>query len=133
MRASRIADFLVQEKLNLPCRNWKREDLESWIDWAIMHGHCGIAMHKGKLQGVGIGRPIGRIEDGGRYYAVDYQGPILWIDLVASVHPQGMKTVWQMALDRFGQRESVAFARFKDNVPKVHVYAWEKLKSKLSK
>ena len=131
MRAKEIADFLVRDELDLPCRFWKREELESWLEWCVWHGHCGLAMNKGQLVGVGIGRPIHHINDADRYYSVDYQGPLLWIDLVASTNPVGMKTVWQMALDRFGERQWVAFYRFKEQLKKAHVYDFERFKSKL--
>jgi hypothetical protein len=88
-------------------RKWPRSVILPWLEWHWKNGGVGIIHDKGKVLAVGVARCINSMAESGDAYAHDEKGVILWVDELASIHPEGLFFLLNQARTRFGPRLAV--------------------------
>lgn len=89
-----------------------REYLKRWLSWAMSEGFLLFIMDDDlnrNVAGIVMVRPLLNIQDCYDSYTFDQEGPILWIDLMVSVHPDSLMAAGFAVLSRFGMRQTLAF------------------------
>jgi len=124
-----IAAFVRRHWPN--CRHWPRERLIAWLDWYSRGGRLAIARDQNKIVGLGLARPLDRLEDRIDSYAHAENGPIIWVELAIAKHPRALPTLWRLMSQRYGVRQRVAFQRGKSHCERPHLYDFQKLNRRL--
>jgi hypothetical protein len=105
----RIISIAAFVKRRLPkFRHVQREALLAWVNWYWAHGYVGIVRHHGRIVSVGFCRPLVNVEDAEERWSHAEDGKIIWIDDVASRHPDGLLHLFRHTIQRFGPREAFA-------------------------
>jgi hypothetical protein len=107
-----------------PYRQWDRDIFDAWLGWHIHNGFVIRALDDDSTTvGVGIIRPVMKAEDASDHYEYDPEGSVLFIDLLICLHPAAMMAIGLGVLQRFGQRETVAWKRAPFFVTETHSFA----------
>lgn len=107
-----IAAFL---RRHLPALDhWPVETLVEWLRWHWSNGGVGVVRDHGRIVAVGVARCVHSVEQAEREtYAHDENGPLLWVDQLASTHRLGLPILLAQARLRFGPRKTVSGQVFK--------------------
>lgn len=89
-------------------RKMSRDALIAWVTWYWRHGYLGVVRAKGRIVGAAFVRPIETIDEAHTAYKFSETGQIIWVDEIASCHPQGIQYLFGHAIQRFGPRETFA-------------------------
>jgi hypothetical protein len=107
-----IAAFL---RRHLPAvDHWAPEVLLVWLEWHWRNGGVGVIRERGRIVAVGVARCVHfrkQAETSPYYHAED--GPLLWVDQLASTHRLGLPLLLAQARLRFGPRKTVSGHVFK--------------------
>jgi hypothetical protein len=104
------ARYLRQEYC--PARQWKLQELKSWLEWAIANGFLLRILDDDKhILGVAIARPIMNALDGHRPLMFDPEGTIIFMDMCVTTHPMAVFGLAALIRRRFGFREHVGWMR----------------------
>ncbi len=86
-------------------RNWPPLLLLSWLRWHWARGHVGIIRNGSTILAVGVARCVNSVAEAqADPYACDEEGAILWVDELATHHPDGLSLLLTQAQQRFGTR-----------------------------
>lgn len=106
-----VAAFL---KRRLPVmRHEPRAKLLSYVGWYWRDARIGVIRDGHKILAVALARGINDAAEAEQPYFHDERGRIVWIDHIASVHPDGVPLLLSQAMQRFGPREAFAGHVFK--------------------
>jgi hypothetical protein len=95
-----------------PARLWKPDVLWNWIAWHAVQGFALVLRDDdASILGLTLARPVMKPEDGLDSYAVDNEGPCIFLSLVISLHPMAPKGLTYAVVKRFGVRQTVAWQR----------------------
>lgn len=107
-----------------PYRKWDRDIFNGWLAWQIHNGFVIRALADDETTvGVGIVRPVMKAENADDHYEFDPEGSVLFIDLLICLHPAAMPAIGLGVLQRFGQRQTVAWKRAPFFVTETHSFA----------
>ena len=94
-----------------PAKDWGRDILRRWIDWAYSHGFTAAFKDENEtVVALGIARPVMDVEEA-RYFAdyYDDEGHTIFIDLAIAPTTRVFKGLGILMKRRFGVREKIAF------------------------
>lgn len=96
----------------LPLLKWPKRIAKEWLEWHASNGRASLLLDSGgNAEGLAVARCVDQIQDAANYYSHSETGSILWVDLLIGLR----RIVWpefcRMALNRFGVRRHVGFAR----------------------
>jgi hypothetical protein len=101
-----LAAFL---KRHLPgARRTSRVDLLKWLAWYWSDARVGIVRENGRIVAVALARCLAEPEQAADPYFHDEHGRIVWVQDIVSLHPQGVASLIQTLVRRFGKREALA-------------------------
>lgn len=105
-----LAEFILE---HVPFyQRWDRDIFDSWLTWHVGHGFVQKAIDfDGSIAGVIIVRTIMRPQDADDYYAFDPEGNVAFIDLAVATKPGALQAITIAGLQRYGQRDWVAWKR----------------------
>lgn len=107
-----------------PFRKRNRDSFDSWLAWNIHSGFVIRAIDDDETTvGVGIIRPVMKAEDAADPFEYDPEGSVLFIDLIVCLHPAAMIAIGMGVLQRFGERQTVAWNRPPFFVTETHSFA----------
>lgn len=107
-----IAAFLKRREPWL--RHAPREHLLSFIEWYWRDARVGVVREAGRIVAVALARATSDLaRTKAEPYYHDEAGRIVWLDHIASRHPQGIPHLLAQARQRFGEREAYAGDVFK--------------------
>lgn len=89
-------------------REWPRGRFLLWFDWYWRDGRAAVIYDRGAIVAVAVARAMHRPEDAADPYFHDEGAPLIWVDDIASDHPQGISALLQLAAQRFGERTAFA-------------------------
>lgn len=106
-----VAAFL---KRHLPgLRPWPRETLLPYVEWYWRDARVGVVRDGPRILAVALARCIDDPAQAKQTYHHDEHGRLVWVEHIASTHPQGVALLLQIAMQRFGPREAFAGDVFK--------------------
>lgn len=88
-------------------KNWSEEVIMPWLEWHWKNGGVAIVHDKGEIFAVAVGRCIRAFAEADDPYMHHEDGAILWVDELASLRPEGLPLLLNLARDRFGPRLAV--------------------------
>lgn len=83
---------------------WPEAAVMPWLQWHWKNGGVGVVHAAGEIRAVAVARCIERLGQAEEPYAHEETSPILWCDEIASVHPDGIIHLMNLARQRFGPR-----------------------------
>lgn len=93
--------------------HWPVDTLLAWLAWHWRNGGVGVIRAEGRIVAVGVARCL-QFEAQARHpYHHDENGPLLWVDQLASTHRLGLPLLLAQARLRFGPRTTVSGHVFK--------------------
>lgn len=85
-----------------------------YLNWFWRDARVGIVRDGPELLAIALARTVDDTERATREaYYHDEAGRYVWVDHIASVHPQGVKILLKIAMQRFGPREAFCGEVFK--------------------
>ncbi len=112
-----LAYFILEHYPNY--REWDDDIFDGWLNWQVGHGFVQKAIDfDGSIAGVVIVRTIMRPQDAEDCYAFDPEGNVAFIDLAIATKPGVLQALVIAGLQRFGQRDWVAWKRAPDYTTK---------------
>lgn len=116
-----IADFLEEHFACFVC--WPRARLEEWVDWYLRKRFIATVVDETeRLVAVGLGRPVGRVEDAETPYAFDEAGEVFYVESMATLHKAAIPALLKSLKVRSPQATRLAFRRRKRPARRVAVY-----------
>ena len=85
-------------------KKWPRSVLLPWLEWHWKNGGVGIVHDQGKIIAVAVARCIQTLSEAEQPYAHEDTSPLLWCDELASIRPDGLPLLLNLARHRFGPR-----------------------------
>lgn len=105
-------------------KKWDRAIFDGWLGWHNDNGFVIRALDDNEnTVGIGIVRPVMKAEDANDHYEFDPEGSVLFIDLLICLHPSAMTAIGLGVLQRFGQRQTVAWKRAPFFIINTHSFA----------
>ena len=97
------------------CREWGGEKVREWVNWFIGKGRYLAVSSHGKLSGITRFRMVDK-EDAIFEHYRDTGGKICYIEVSVSLHPMGLRAMYDMLWHRHGEdAEKMAWVRHKKN------------------
>lgn len=107
-----------------PYRKRTRSNFDSWLAWNIHNGFVIRAIDDDESTvGIGIVRPVMKADDAADPFEYDPEGSVLFIDLLICLHPAAMAAIGLGVLQRYGERQTVAWKRPPFYVIETHAFA----------
>ncbi len=107
---------------------WPDHLLERYIQFYQDEGAIGVIRLRGEIVGVGTARPVSRQNDARDRWEFDEKGDTILIDEIVVTEKAVIPLLWNMMVERFGQRPFVAGTRH----GKLRVWDFEKYDSKMN-
>lgn len=100
------AAFLKRRSPGL--RSWQRGNLLRMLGWYWADGRVGTVRHAGRVVAVATARSLRDAAEAADPWAHHEDGRILWVEDIASTHPDGIRALLHLVVQRFGPRETLA-------------------------
>jgi hypothetical protein len=113
------------------CRAWPADLLLDWLEWYRRDGRMAIARDRGAIIAFGLARNLNHLDERADFYAHEDKGPIIWVDLAVARHPRALQLLWQLMIQRHGERNHVAFERGKSGSDRPHLYLFSQLNPRM--
>ena len=120
-----IATFLQDNATKMLM--WPEYLLERYIQFYRNEGAIGIVRLRGEIVGVGTARPVKCENQAQDRWEFDENGDTLFIDEIVATEKAVIPILWNMMVERFGQRPFVAGMRH----DKLRVWDFAKYDSKM--
>lgn len=102
-------------------RDWDEEIFERWLNWHALQGFLCVCLDcQDDIAGAVIIRPVMKPEDADEHFAFDPEGSCLFIEVAVATRPGVLRMLTLMGLERFGERQTVAWKRAPFYETKVH-------------
>lgn len=96
-------------------RHWPRQALLAMLTWYWRDGRVGIVQEKGRIVAAATARCVNDLGEARDFWHHNEQGQIVWIQDIASKHPNGIAALLGIAMHRFGPRQAFSGHVFKRN------------------
>lgn len=100
------AAFLKRHSPGL--RAWPRCNLLRMLGWYWVDGRVGAVRAGGRVVAVATARCLTDVAQAADPWAHAEKGSILWVEDIASRHPDGIRALLTLVVQRFGPRETLA-------------------------